>query len=123
MELLEEAQALNPEERLSDRMPTAPVKGDELVPLDEKLGLVDECEDEGLFEEPEDELSEPARSEPLELMGVAKDGQASSSSSTPASDIDQATLVPPASVGQMSRFFTLRLAHGTASKEELDKHL
>ena len=39
------------EERLFDRMPTAPVKGDELVPLGEKPSFVDECEDEGLLEE------------------------------------------------------------------------
>ena len=121
MELFEEASALNSEGRLFDKLPTAPVKGDELVPPDEKLSFVDECEDEELLAEPEDEMCEPAWSEPLELMAVAEEGQASSSSSTPASEIDPATLVPPTRVGQMSRFLALRLAYGTASKKDLDK--
>ena len=74
----------------------------------------------GHLEKPEDEMCEPAWPEPLELTGV---GKASSTSSTPASEIDPATLVPSTSVGQMSRFFALRLANGTASKKSLDKHL
>ena len=57
--------------------------------------------------EPEDEMCEPPWSEPLELTGVEQEGQGSSSSSTPASEIDPATLVPPTSAGQMSRFFAL----------------
>ena len=89
----------------------------------EQVAGADLLSDEGLLEEPEDEMCEPAWSEPLELSGVGLEGQASSSSSTPACEIDPATLVPPTSVGQMSRFFALRLANGTASKKDLDKHL
>ena len=89
----------------------------------EQVAGADLLSDEGLLEEPEDEMCEPAWSEPLELTGVGEEGQASSSSSTPASEIDPATLVPPTSVGQMSRFFSLRLANGTASKKNLGKHL
>ena len=62
---------------------------------------MDECEDEWLLEEPEDEMRETAWSEPLELKGVAEEGQVSSSSRTPPSEVDPATtFVPSASVGQ-----------------------
>ena len=72
------------------------------------------------LDEPEDEMCEPTWPEPLELTGV---GKASSTSSTPASEIDPATLLPSTSVGQMSRFFALRLATVTASKEVLGQAL
>ena len=47
MKLFEEAQALDAGRRLFGRMATKPVKGDDLVPLDEKLSSVDECEGRG----------------------------------------------------------------------------
>ena len=54
-----------------DHVPTAPVK---------KLIFADECEDEVFLEQPEDVMCEPAWSEPLELTGVAEEGQACSTS-------------------------------------------
>ena len=112
MELVEEAKALNIENRLFDRLPTAPVKGAELIPPDEKRCFVDGCEDEEMLGEAEEEMCEPAWTEPLELIGVDELGQPSSSSSDPNPEIDPATSVPPTRAGQISRFLALRLATG-----------
>ena len=45
----------------------------------EQVAGADLLSDEELLEEPEDEMCEPAWSEPLELTGVGEEGQASSS--------------------------------------------
>ena len=76
-----------------------------------------------VLEEPEDDMCEPAWSEPLELTGAAVEGQASRNSSTPTSKINPTTLMRPKKVDQIPRFLALKLTRETMSNKDLDKHL
>ena len=70
--------------------------------------------------EAEEEMCEPAWTQPLELIGVSWGKPAAARAIEPL-EIDPATVVPSTRAGQISRFLPLRLAIGTASKKDLDK--